>query len=75
MGIREIIGVFEIPSSIPILSQGLHSFDIYPGIKVNGISGNRIKYPFYSKFETELELEENLTKSLDKYIKKESALF
>ena len=47
----QIIGVFEIPCTIPILSEGLHSFDIYPGIKVNGIAGNRIKYPFYEKFE------------------------
>ena len=52
----EVIGVFEIPSQIPILSEGIHSFDIYPGIKVNGISGNRIKYPFYKKFEINLTL-------------------
>ena len=52
----EVIGVFEIPSKIPILSEGTHSFDIYPGIKVNGISGNRIKYPFYKKFEIDITL-------------------
>ena len=52
----EVIGVFEIPSQIPILSEGIHSFDIYPGIKVNGISGNRIKYPFYKKFEIDVTL-------------------
>ena len=52
----EIIGVFEIPFQVPILYEGTHSFDIYPGIKVNGISGNRIKYPFYKKFETDLQL-------------------
>mgnify|MGYP001233219747 CR=1 FL=1 len=60
----EIIGVFEIPATIPILSDGIHSFDIYPGIKVNGISGNRTKYPFYTKFETELELERDMIISI-----------
>ena len=48
----QALGVFELPCTIPILSDGLHTFTIYPGIKVNGIAGNRIKYPFYSKFET-----------------------
>ena len=52
----EIIGVFEMPCQVPILSEGLHSFDIYPGIKVNGIAGNRAKYPFYNKFEIDIEL-------------------
>ena len=52
----EIIGVFEIPFQAPVLYEGVCSFDIYPGIKVNGISGNRIKYPFYKKFEIDLNL-------------------
>lgn len=52
----EVIGVFEMPCQVPILSEGLHSFDIYPGIKVNGIAGNRAKYPFYNKFEIDVEL-------------------
>jgi len=55
----QIIGNYEIPSRIPILSEGNHSFDIYPGIKVNGISGARIKYPFYQKFTTDILLIKN----------------
>ncbi len=47
------LGVFQIPCKIPILESGLHSFIIYPGIKVNGIAGNRIKYPFYEAFEVD----------------------
>ena len=57
----EIIGVFEIPCKIPILSVGSYTFNIYPGIKVNGIAGSRIKYPFYEKFETNLTLETDET--------------
>jgi len=47
----QALGVFQIPCTIPILNSGLHSFTIYPGIKVNGIAGNRIKYPFYKSYE------------------------
>ncbi|MBL31829.1 MAG: hypothetical protein CMP62_03795 [Flavobacteriales bacterium] len=59
------LGVFEIPCTIPILEDGLHSFDISPGIKVNGIAGTRIKYPFYKKYEKEITLERNSTNLLN----------
>ena len=61
----QMLGVFEIPCKIPILEEGMHALDIYAGIKVNGISGARIKYPFYEKFETDvlLESENSLTLS------------
>jgi hypothetical protein len=55
----EILGNFEIPCTIPILSEGQHSFDMSPGIKVNGIAGSRIKYPFYEKYQTEIILNMN----------------
>lgn len=72
----QIIGNFEIPSVIPILNEGHNTFDIYPGIKVNGISATRIKYPFYEKFQTELDLNRNQTVSIypETYYK-ESTLF
>jgi hypothetical protein len=41
------LGVFELPCTIPILSQGLHDFAISSGIKANGISATRSIYPFY----------------------------
>jgi len=55
----QIIGNYEIPCKIPILSSSTHSFDISAGIKVNGISGTRIKYPFYKKYQTEIILNTN----------------
>jgi len=61
----QTIGVFELPCKIPILNEGLHAFDITPGIKVNGISGDRRKYPFYEKFQTEIIIDrENTTQIL-----------
>ena len=41
------LGVFELPCTIPVLSQGFHDFTIFPGIKANGISATRSIYPFY----------------------------
>jgi hypothetical protein len=55
----QIIGNYEIPCKIPILSEGEHSFEISPGIKVNGIAGTRIKYPFYEKYQTDITLSTN----------------
>ena len=42
------LGAFEIPCTIPILADGEHEFAISAGIKANGISATRIRYPFYS---------------------------
>lgn len=50
------LGVFELPARIPVLAEGTHNFVIYPGIKVNGISATRQRYPFYNRFETSIEL-------------------
>ena len=57
----QFLGVFEIPCTIPIhlnnnLQSSSHSFDIYPGIKVNGISASRAQYPFYQKFTIDTNL-------------------
>ncbi|MAQ70515.1 MAG: hypothetical protein CMD23_05430 [Flavobacteriales bacterium] len=55
----QIIGNYEIPCKIPILSNGEHSFNISPGIKANGIAGTRIQYPFYEKYQTDVVLDIN----------------
>jgi len=41
------LGAFQIPCTIPILAEGEHEFTISAGIKSNGISATRIRYPFY----------------------------
>ncbi|MBI3135105.1 MAG: hypothetical protein HYZ14_10575 [Bacteroidetes bacterium] len=50
------LGVFELPAKIPVLAEGEHNFLIYAGIKNNGISATRIKYPFYDRYEVTLNL-------------------
>lgn len=44
------IGAYELPATIPILSEGATSIIVYPGIKENGISGTGMIYPFYNAY-------------------------
>ena len=37
-------------SMIPVLEKGEKKLQIYPGIKMNGISSTRIQYPFYKPY-------------------------
>lgn len=55
------LGVFELPARIPIMDEGSHEFIIYAGVKNNGISATRIKYPMYDRFDTILTLIKNQT--------------
>lgn len=43
----KLIGVFELPAIFPVLYRGPNELQIYPGIKLNGISSTRVPYPFY----------------------------
>lgn len=46
-------GCYELPCTVPILERGEHDITMYPGIKLNGISGTRVQYPFYVPFTEE----------------------
>lgn len=50
------LGVFSIPARIPVLAEGQHEFTIYAGIKQNGISATRVRYPFYNSYNVSLFL-------------------
>ncbi|MBL7943885.1 MAG: hypothetical protein JNM00_14020 [Flavobacteriales bacterium] len=52
-----MLGAYDLPADIPVLSEGNTGLRIYPGIKNNGISTTRIIYPFYTYYETNLNLE------------------
>lgn len=43
----QLIGVYELPATFPVLKKGPHKVAIYGGIKVDGRSGARDRYPFY----------------------------
>ncbi len=50
------LGVFTMPFTVPSLSTGLQTLTIAPGIKLNGISASRIRYPFYKPVTVDIEL-------------------
>jgi len=52
----QIVGAYELPATIPILSEGNHEVMIKAGIKVNGISETRAIYPFYKPYKISLNL-------------------
>lgn len=50
-------GCFEMKSHsdgtyvmIPLLKEGGHKLQIYPGVKLNGIASTRVQYPFYQPY-------------------------
>lgn len=46
----QLIGAFELPTTIPVLARGKQKLEIRPGIKLNGIGGTRVPYPFYQPY-------------------------
>ena len=47
-------GIYEMPSTFPVIGDGTNNIKIFSGIKVNGISASRDIYPFYESFDTTL---------------------
>jgi hypothetical protein len=46
----EIIGVFEVPFTIPILKSGNVNIKLFPAVRNNGISATKKIYPFVKEF-------------------------
>ena len=69
----QLIGIFEPPFSVPVLYEGQSKLEIFPGIKKNGISNSRVRYPFYTSYLNDSNLileagEEHLVKPKFNYI-------
>lgn len=58
------LGVWELPCKLPVLDEGEHKFTLFPGIKNNGTSSTRKRYPFYNTFEINETLVKNDTVEL-----------
>lgn len=52
----QLIGAFELPANIPVLEEGVKEVKVRAGIKVNGISATRSRYPFYNLYEETVNL-------------------
>jgi len=58
-------GVFELPATVPILTQDPVTITLLPGIQVNGISATRGIYPFYSGYDENMSLDALATDTLE----------
>jgi hypothetical protein len=47
-----LLGAYDLPSSIPVLEVGHTKVRLQAGIKNNGIGSTRIRYPFYQPYDT-----------------------
>lgn len=52
----QFIGSFATPATIPILEKGDQEIQLVAGIQVNGISTTRAQYPFFSSFDSVINL-------------------
>src|SRR5688500_18378665 len=57
-------GLYELPATFPILLSGSQKIVIRAGIKNNGAGSTRIFYPFYTTYETMVDLEPNVTDTI-----------
>jgi hypothetical protein len=57
----KIIGFFELPITLPILSEGAKKIEIYPAILNNGISATKKYYPFCEPYKINITLSRNQT--------------
>jgi hypothetical protein len=59
---NQVIGVYELPTGkIPVLASGKTNISIQAGVFTDGVRKNRIYYPFYRSYETEVILEKEKT--------------
>ena len=49
---EQLIGVFEVPFKIPILTEGSASIRLYPTIRVNGVAATKMRNEHMVPFET-----------------------
>ena len=53
------LGTWELPCKIPVLAEDVVSVQIFPGIKLNGVSTSRPRYPFADANKQEITLKHN----------------
>lgn len=51
-----LIGIYTLPANIPITQSGQVKLSIGGGIKQNGVYESRLEYPFYTRFDTTVNL-------------------
>jgi len=62
---NSLIGVFEVPFKVPVLSEGVKEIRMIAGVHNNGISATKVKYPFFEPYLVTLDLVKNETYHID----------
>ena len=52
----DLVGVYELPATFPVLKEGLHTIKVYAGIKDNGIASSRARYLLYDPHIAQINL-------------------
>ena len=55
------LGIYELPASLPVLAQGEQLITIFPVIRENGLRSAPVIYPFYERYEIQLDLQPEQT--------------
>ncbi len=55
-----LIGIYELPATFPVLASGSHKITVKAGIKINGIAKSRGYYPFFQTYSTNINLQSEL---------------
>ncbi|MFM6935706.1 MAG: hypothetical protein ACKOXP_09695 [Flavobacteriales bacterium] len=61
----QLIGCFQTPFKIPLLKEGNANIKVYPAIRNNGISGNKMIYPFMNRYEVSGKLVKDQTLTIN----------
>ncbi len=52
---NELIGVFTLPATVPVLAEGVQEVQIFPAIRPNGLGDITEIYPFYRRYQTTVD--------------------
>lgn len=52
---NELIGIFTLPATVPVLAEGVQEVQIFPGIRPNGLGDVTDIYPFYERYQTNID--------------------
>lgn len=70
----QLLGVYELPVKIPILSTGNTKLQIFPTVLNNGISATKKIYPFVEAYEIDVNLVKNSTVVIEPVTRYKSTL-
>lgn len=65
----DLLGVFELPATIAVAAAGTHKITLAGGIKLNGISATRERFPFYERWDNTVDLKPFDTAYLDPIVR------